>query len=233
MQPEQIVGVISISLLVLSVSLLMLNLKEGKYSFLALAFYFVQIILLDLVAVKIISLGPKTAYYAGVMNNLLDAPTMLIFLLYFAKSEKSKKLMAMVLGGFVVYETLIWLILGMNNKSLILIIGPGLAIVTIFSFYFFIDLMKGSIFQRKDVGKGFIAGGLVFSYLCFLFIYVIFYIMKSPHIKDIYTIYHVTFIIWCLTLIIGVSLIARGKKAKPPIRVEKTRKEDPNAFQYL
>jgi hypothetical protein len=138
----------------------------------------------------------------------------------------------MVLVSFIAYELLIWAVLGMNHKTLILIIGPGLFIVTAFSFYFFVTLMRISNFKRKDVGMGFIAGGLVFAYLCFLFIYVIFYIMRSPHIKDIYTIYHISFIIWCLTLIIGMSLIM-DKKAKPTISAPNRSKEDPNAFQYL
>lgn len=212
--------------------MLILNFKEGKYSFAALAFYLIQIILLNLVAVKILQPGGRTAYYAGVINNLLDAPLMLLFLLYFAKTDKAKRYIKIVLASFIAYELLIWAALGMNNRTLILIIGPGLFIVTAFAFYFFVNLMRSSIFKRKDVGMGFIAGGLVFTYLCFLFIYVIFYIMKSPHIKDIYTIYHISFIIWCLTLIIGLSLIT-GKKSKSAASTPKRRKEDPNAFQYL
>jgi|LakMenEpi03Aug12_release.lakeMendotaPanAssembly.Ray.scaffolds.fasta_scaffold00643_49 hypothetical protein len=232
MQVEQIVGVISILLLVLSVAMLILNIKEGKYSFAALAVYLFQIILINLFAVKILQPKGPTAYYAGLLNNLLDAPLMLIFLLYFAKIEKAKQWIKMVLVSFIAYELLIWAVLGMNHKTLILIIGPGLFIVTAFSFYFFVTLMRISNFKRKDVGMGFIAGGLVFAYLCFLFIYVIFYIMRSPHIKDIYTIYHISFIIWCLTLIIGMSLIM-DKKAKPTISAPNRSKEDPNAFQYL
>jgi hypothetical protein len=83
------------------------------------------------------------------------------------------------------------------------------------------------------MGLGFNSGGLVFTYLCFLFIYVIFYIMKSPHVKDIYTIYHITFIIWCLTLITGTSLIMGSKKSRAVASTPKRMKEDPNAFQYL
>jgi hypothetical protein len=233
MHAEQIVGVISILLLVLSASMLILNFKEGRYSFAALAFYLIQIILINLFTLKVLQPGGRTTYYIGVLNNLLDAPLILIFLMYFAKTDKAIKLIKITIASFIAYQLLIWVALGMNNQSLTLIIGPGLFIVTAFSCYFFVDLMRTSSFHKKDVGLGFIAGGLVFTYLCFLFIYVIFYIMKSPHIKDIYTIYHVTFIIWCLTLIIGISLLMGSKRSKSRITEPKSRKEDPNAFQYL
>lgn len=233
MHIEQTVGIISIILLSVSAFMLILNYKEGKIAFLALAFYMIQIILLNLATLKAIALPQKATTYIGIFNNLLDAPLMLVFLSYFATSDKTKRWMRITLITYIAFEILLWILLGMSNKTLTMIIGPGLFIVTSYAIYFFVDLMRKSNFKRKDVGLSFMSGGLVFTYLCFLFIYVIFYIMKSPHIKDIYTIYHISFIIWCATLIVGISLITNRKKAKPAAPAPKPRRDDPNAFQYL
>ena len=232
MNSVNLAGIISILLQSLAAFLLILNFKEGRYSFLALAFNLLQIAFIDLITTKVINISELTTFYIGTWNNLLDAPLMLIFMLYFAKQKKTKKLIYLTVGGLVLFDVICYLFLGLTNKFLTLVIGPGLFTVTLFAFYFFVDQLKAAMYHKKEMGKAFMSGGIVFTYLCFLFIYVMFYVLNSKHVMDIYMIYHITFIVFALSLIVGLIILMKTRtiKAKP---MQRGRKEDPNAFQYL
>jgi hypothetical protein len=232
MNSVNVAGIISLSLLVFAAFLLLINFREGRYSFLALAFYLVQIVFLDLVSTKVIELGDLTTFYIGTVNNLLDAPLILVFLLYFSKSQKVNKLIYFSIGALLIYDLIVFLTMGLTNRFLTFVIGPGLFVVTAFAFYFFVDQLKAAMYHRKEVGKAFISGGLVFTYACFLFIYMMFYVLQSDHLKDIYMIYHITFMVLAVSLIIGIAIIMKTRFIKPK-QVQRLRKEDPNAFQYL
>jgi hypothetical protein len=232
MNSVNVAGIISLSLLVFAAFLLLANFREGRYSFLALAFYLSQIVFLDLVSTKVIQLGDLTTFYIGTVNNLLDAPLILVFLLYFSKSEKINKLIYISIGTLLIYDLVVYLTMGLTNRFLTFVIGPGLFVVTAFAFYFFVDQLKAAMYHRKEVGKAFISGGLVFTYACFLFIYLMFYVLESDHLKDIYMIYHITFMVLAVSLITGIAIIMRTRFIKPK-PAQRVRKEDPNAFQYL
>jgi hypothetical protein len=232
MDSVNLAGTISILLQLLAAFLLILNFREGRYSFLALAFNLLQIVFIDLISTKVININELTTFYLGTCNNLLDAPLMLVFMLYFTKTEKTKKLIIISLGALVLFDLIAYLILGLTNKFLTLVIGPGLFVVTAFAFYFFVEQLKAAMYHKKEVGKAFISGGIVFTYLCFLFIYVMFYVLNSQHLMDIYMIYHITFMVLALSLIIGIAIIMRTRLLKPK-PIQRSRKEDPNAFQYL
>ena len=232
MNSVNIASIISLSLLVISAFLLLINFREGRYSFIALACYLAQIVFLDLVSTKVIQLEDLTTFYIGTVNNLLDAPLILFFLLYFSKSEKTNRMIYLSIGTLLCYDIILYLTMGLTNRFLTFVIGPGLFVVTVFAFYFFVDQLKAAMYHRKEVGKAFISGGLVFTYACFLFIYLMFYVLHSDHLKDIYMIYHITFITLAVSLIIGITIIMKARFIKPK-PVQRPRKEDPNAFQYL
>jgi hypothetical protein len=117
-----------------------------------------------------------------------------------------------------------------TSKFLTLVIAGFFC--TAFAFYFFLDQLKAGMYHKKEMGKAFISGGIVFTYLCFLFIYVMFFVLNSQHLMDIYLIYHITFMVLALSLIIGLTIIMRTRLIKPK-PMPRSRKEDPNAFQYL
>lgn len=231
MNPENLTGVISIFLLISSVLLLWTNRKVSRLAFLALILYMVQVIFLNLENTGLMKVDPVTTYYVGIIHNLLDAPLMTLFLTYFTGSVLARKFMLKVLAAFIVYEVLIIMFFGLNTRGLTFIIGPGLFIVNCFALHYFRKNLQYAMYQRLEAGKAFITGGLVFTYLCFFFIFLLYYVFKSPHVADIYLIYHITYIVLSLSLLIGLAAIKKaGRKPKP---VKQTLSEDPNALQYL
>jgi hypothetical protein len=233
---DAILGAGSIMLLFIAIVLLLVNFKEGKYYFLALAFYLAQIIFLNMLSAKFLTVSPHLKYYAGIWNNLLDLPFMLLFFQYFTKDRKTSRLLRNITVIYIVFEIVVYLFLGLTLDFLTIIIGPGLLIVTGFGFYFFVEHLKTAITDHKDTGKAFMSGAIVFTYLCFTLIYILYYVMKSDYIMDIYKIYYITFIIFSTCLITGLLLITPSKRPKGMRDIKSKKeigKEDENAFQFL
>ena len=177
---ENIFATCSISMLFITVTLLLVNYKEGRYSFLALAFYLFQIFIINLIATRVIPAPQKTEVYLVFIHNLLDAPLMLLTFVYFTHSVKARKILFYLIGGFIAFEFIVFLFTGLHDQLLTVIIGPGLIMLTALSCYFFFKFVKSSFTKRKDMGKAFISGGLVFAYACFNFMYVVDYVMNNP-----------------------------------------------------
>lgn len=233
--PDAILGTASSLLLVVTIILLLVNVKEGKHYFLALAFYLAQIVFLNMLSTNLIAVPDRFRFYFGIWNNLLDLPLMMLFLQYFAKDQKARKWLMYITGAYILFDLIVYLIMGMTIPSLTIIIGPGLAIVTAISFYFFVDRLKLAIASHCETGKAFLTGAIVFAYLCFTLIYILFYLMKSTYISDIYAIYYITFIILSGCLSTGLLQIMASNKRKQndtPVKRE-INKQDDNAFQFL
>ena len=233
---ESILGTSSCFLLLLTIVLLLINFKEGRYHFLALAFYLSQITFLNLDSSNAIRIPDSIREVVVFCHSVLELPMMLVFFLYFAKEKRMRKLIFYIIGAFLVFDMVMYFIKGMT-PSLTIIIGPGLMIITAFGFYLFVDSLKLAISKRKKTGKAFLTGASVFAYLCFTLIYILYYIMESEYVNDIYAIYYSTYIIFTVFLIIGLLLIISGKrhaeKLKKMPAKKGIRKEDENAFQFL
>lgn len=229
---ETILGISSIILLFLPVTLLLINFKEGRMSFLALIIYFSQIIIINLISTGIVKVPTGVNRTLGIINNLLDAPLMLIGLRYFTLQPGLRKLLQHLAAGFMLFELVVILFKGFNTKILTIIIGPDLLICTGFCCYFFFQHVKSSFSRRKDMGKAFMSGALLFAYACFNFMYIVHYVLRDPNFTDILKIYHLTHIITAITISIGLLIIMRDKKRKPIIQ-PKIKQEEINAFQYL
>lgn len=219
-------------MLLLTVSLLLINYKEGKLAFLALAFYFLQVLVINLFSIGYLPASKQVVFYTGIWNNLLDAPLMLLGLHYFTDSKTTKKLLIYLLLAFLAFELFVYATVGLNMKMLTIIIGPGLLLVLGISGYFFLIHVKSSFNRSKDTGKAFMTGGLFFAYACFNFIYLLYYVLDNQNKGDLYKIYHLTYIIVAICISIGLVIIMKEKRKKP-IPELKVKHDDLNAFQYL
>jgi hypothetical protein len=133
---ESILGTSCCFLLILAVVLLLINFKEGKYSFLALAFYLSQITLLNLDSSNTLTIPDSIREVVVFCHSSLELPMMLVFFLYFTKEKRLRKLIFYIIGAYLIYDAIVYFNKGLT-PSLTLIIGPGLMIITAFSFYFF------------------------------------------------------------------------------------------------
>lgn len=159
----------------------------------------------------------------GIINNLLDAPLMFTFLMYFANSKKQRKMMSVILLVFLCFELIVVTLKGISIPTIVIVMGPGITLVFSFALYFFVQSIKRSFIHAKAAGKAFMSTAISFAYGCFAFIYIMFYLLKVPDSPYIFLVYFTVTIIYCTLLTIGLILESKRKRKLEELLI--TRKE--------
>ena len=195
----------------------------------ALFVYCVFAFIYNLMTENIIHVPALFARNYALVNNLLDVPTMLLFLMIFSTAKSQTRRMKLYLAAFVLFEIVVVLIYGLNFKSITIIIGPGLVLIFSLALYHFVSRVKQSFLHTKAVGKAIIASSVCFAYGCFAFIYIMHYILHLPDLPNIFLIYYMVTIIYCTLLSIG--MIRESKRKRKLEEVLVTRKELKRFFE--
>lgn len=168
----------------------------------------------------------------NVCNNLLDAPLMLLFLTYFSTSALFTKRLKMAIGLIIVFEVVVLLLAGFNNRAVSIFVGPGLVTVFGFCLYFFIRQTKITVLHHKGMGKSIISAALLFAYGCYILIYLMFYVFKThidhgviqqQDLADTYLIYFIAATLSSLMMATGIFL--ESKRIQKLHELKRTREE--------
>ncbi len=223
MEWHNIAGLFS-TIALISPVLMILALRLFRYpSYLALLIYCLSAFIYNLMTEKYLVMPFAFQRTFGIINNLLDAPLMLSFLMVFATSRKQLRIIKLFLGAFIVFELLVILLQGVTIPSLTVIMGPGLVIVFGFAITFFVENIKKSFIHPKFTGKAFLASGICFAYGCFVFLYIMYYLFIVPDSPYIFFVYFTITIIYCTLLSIG--LVHESKRKRKLEELLHTRRE--------
>ena len=207
----EVVGLIStITMLIPILSILALRLAWYK-SFPALVVYFTMLFLFNFFSQPFLEpqVNKNFLHYFGLVNNFLHAPLILTFMTYFSHTSSFRKKLQIAVPVLLVMEVLIIAINGFNVQSATIAMAPGLLIVLIYSVYFFIRQVKISIVHQKASGKACMVAALLFAYGGYAFVYIVYYLMNTPHIGDTYTVYYFIGIFSSILLSTGIFLERR------------------------
>ncbi len=134
---------------------LILVLRLGTYrTFPALIIYYSSVFIYNLMTEGHIAAHAELIQNWGLSNNLMDAPLMLTFLLYFSASPVFAQRMKGLIALYVLFEIIVVAIKGFNTEAITIVLGPGIMLVFGFSVYFFIRHTKIAIVHRKAAGNG-------------------------------------------------------------------------------
>lgn len=192
-------------------------------NYLALLIYCLLALVYNLMTEDIIATTGNIEKVWGIVNNLLDVPLMLLFMMIFSTSATQTFRMKIYLAVFVFFEIIVISIYGLNIKTITIVMGPGLALILVIGAFFFVMKVKQSIIHKKALGKAFLTAAIVFAYGCFSFIYIMHYILALDDISNIFLIYHLVTIVYCSLLATG--LIIEKKRVKKLGELRVTRKE--------
>ena len=194
-------------------------------NYLALLAYCIMTLAYNLIPLfkNVIIIPSNTIRNWGLINNLLDMPLMLLFMMLFTNTPQQKKRMKIYLALFVAFEIVILSIYGFTMRAVTITMGPGLVLVFSIAFVFFIRKVKQSILQNKALGKAFIAGGITFVYGCFGFIYLMHYVIAVNDLPKIYLIYYIVIMIF--SGLLSTGLILENARIRKREELIQTRKE--------
>jgi hypothetical protein len=131
--------------------------------------------------------------------------------------------MKRVVPVFLLFEVIVISIYGFNLRAAIIVLGPGLLLVLVFSALFFIHQAKITIVHQKAAGKAFIATSLLFAYGGYAFIYVVYYLLKTQYKLDTYLVYYLVSIFSSLLLCTGI--IIERKRVRQIAELQTARRE--------
>lgn len=218
-----LVGMIaSIALLLPIIFILSLRLAWYK-SFPALLAYYLVVFGYNFLSLDYLKTDSRFLYYYGVLCNFLDAPLMLTFMTYFSQTAGFRNKMKMFIPVFVLFELVLITFNGFNIESAIIALGPGMLIVLVLSLYFFIHQAKITITHQKAAGKAFIVASLLFAYGGYSFVYIVYYILKTPYKIDTYIVYFLISIFSSLLLSAGIYI--ERKRVRQLAEIQVARKE--------
>lgn len=200
----EVVGLISsIALFTPIIIIILLRLAWYK-SFPALVLYFLLVSCHSFLNLGMFDVSRDFINGFGVMNNFLDAPLMLGFMTYFSKTAAFRRKMKFIIGGIIVFEAVALGIYGFSKYALPMVLGPGTVCVFIFALIFFLHQAKITIVYQKAAGKALMSAALLFAYSGYLFIYIVYYLLRTPNRGDTYLMYYCVAILSSLVLVAGL-----------------------------
>ncbi|MBL7744736.1 MAG: hypothetical protein JNN00_14790 [Chitinophagaceae bacterium] len=203
---------------------IILTLRLAWYkSFPALLIYFLLVSVHIFLSLDFIKANRNIIQYYGVFNNFIDAPLMLTFMTYFSKTATFRNRMRVVIIALILFEVVIIAVFGFNRNSVVIAMAPGLSLVLAFSLIFFIHQVKIAVVYQKAAGKAFMTAALLFAYGGYSFIYVAYYLIKTPDRADIQLMYYLVTIFSSLLVATGVLIERRRVKQLNELKI--TREE--------
>jgi len=216
-------GIASTFALVLPAVLIIYFKLYTNRSLLALLVYYLLGVIYNLMVQDFIPASREVQRITGAINNYLDTPLMLFFLMFFCAEKWIATAMRNSLWVFVAYELLIIALYGFSLTANIFALGPGILIVLLFTVILFTRHIRISIVQGKGIGKTLMLASVVFTYGCFSIIYLFHYIQRMAAINDVLLLYHITILVASLLMTAGVVLI--NKHLKTFYELKQTRRE--------
>jgi small-conductance mechanosensitive channel len=175
-------------------------LKKKTYVFLAI--YYFTTFAFNLLILGFIRSTPVVINNSAIINNLLDGPLMLAFMLVLVPKNRERRVLIGLILCLLIYNTTVLAVTGFTNTTVQICLGPSLLICFIFGLRYFLYYTKTNL-RRPGYnvnGKALISGALVASYAAYLFVFVIYYLLKTNTIAEAY-------IIYCLMTIFAVGCV--------------------------
>lgn len=206
MNLDATLGVVSIIAFTLPIAVIFYNRYYTHRSLAALLAYY-AFILIDNLFGTVINSAPVLGRVINYIDNYANIPLLLTALLFFCPSKQRQGKVRMLTLIFLAYEIVIIAVYGFTLNSIIYIMGPGVGIVLLYSFYLFVRQIKFSIFHGKNHGRVLMLISIVFDFSCYGLIYFFQYIQKTPYQSDVFRLYYISSIISSILMAIGLHMM--------------------------
>lgn len=168
---------------------------------------------------------PKPVYQTmSRIDNVLDAPLMLLFLTFFSTSLLMTRRIKTSIYLFVAFEAIVLAIFGFNVKAIRIILAPDIVVIATVSFLFFMRYVRLSVSNSKSLGKAVMASSVFISYTIFSIVYVFYYLIRNEQYQDdAELIYYLVSIL--STALMSTGILIENKRFKKLDELRHTRKE--------
>ena len=206
------IGILSTIVLFAPVLIIIVTKLIRYKQYLPLFIYCLLAFVFNLMTEQLVNVPKTVERHYGIINNLIDMPLILSFLIFQIASSLHIKMIKILLAAFILFELVVVLLFGVTIKTITLTMGPGLVLVFGYSMYYFVYTVKRSFVHNKFIGKAIIASSLTFAYGCFIIIYLMHYVLTLPDLDNLFLMYYFITIIYCGILSVGLYIESKRKK---------------------
>lgn len=190
--------------LLVPITIILFSRLLTKKTFAFLMIYYLSTFLFNLMILEFVNVSPQVISISAIINNLLDGPLMLCFMILLGYNSREKKTIKGLVAALLIYNVTVLSITGFTNTTIRISLGPSLLICLVLSIRYFIHYSKINLRRvGSDNGKTLISGALAASYSAYMFVYLIYYVFQTYPIIDAY-------IIYCLLTIFSASCMSVG-----------------------
>lgn len=216
-------GVASIIAFFFPVAVILFYRLYKHRSLTALMIYYLMTALYSIMSEYHIPISTDFRRAAGVINNYLDVPLMLTALLFFCPNKQKQRKIHYLTVLFIGYELAIAAIYGLQKEAVVYVMGPGICIILIYSFYLFARQVKFTVVHGKNAGRMLMLASILFAYTCYGLVYYFYYIQKTPYVADAFLLYFISSGFASTLMAIGLYLMRKRIRHLREVKV--TRKE--------
>jgi len=218
------IGIVSSIALFTPILLIVILRLFTNRSFLAIGICYLIIGIQTLIKNNIIVAPPSSYQFLGILDNILDAPLMLIFLLLFSTSALMTKRMMTCMFVFLGFEAIIVAFFGFSVRSVKIILGPDIAMLLAISFMFFLRYVRLAVTNSKSLGKAIMISSVLMSYSIFSLVYIFYFLIKNLQYRnDARLIYYLVSTLSALLMALGIFI--EKKRIKKLDELKNTRRE--------
>jgi len=224
MNSHSLLGIISSIALFVPVALVIILKLFSNRSFLALAICYFIVGAQNLMRQNLFGIPKSISQSMSLVDNILDAPLMLLFLMFFSTSPLMTKRIKTCIYVFLGFEAIVLVVFGFNVRAIKVILGPDIILIALISFSFFLRYVRLSVSNTKSLGKAVMASSVFISYAIFSIVYIFYYLMKNEQYQgDAELIYYLISIVSAILMAIGILI--ENKRFKKLGELKHTRKE--------
>jgi hypothetical protein len=178
-------------------------------SFIAILGYYTISMVSNFMSLHILPGSANLANVLSILNNLLDGPLVLLFLVFFCPTILAEKAVRYTFYAITVFVLVLVFTSGFNNKTITITLGPGMLFILTYSFYLFTQRIGGAFYEKNEVAFVLLLTGLLVAYTGYIIVYFLNYVLDSKDMESIMLLYDLTTIFSLILSGIGYYKIKR------------------------
>jgi hypothetical protein len=182
----------------------------GHLSFIAILVYYIISLVSNFMSLHILPGSANMANALTILNNLLDGPLVLLFLIFFCPTIMAEKAVRYSFYTITLFILVLVFTNGFNNQTITITLGPGMLFTLAYSFYLFTQRIGGAFYEKNEVAFVLLLTGLLVAYTGYIIVYFFNYVLgETKEMESIMLLYDLTTIFSLFLSGIGYYKIKR------------------------
>lgn len=211
-QLYRIVSVLAIAAYFVPMLIVLFKKLWRDHYFLLLAIYWLTGAMVN-VTPHIPGISPTTLEVVTVIYNMFDIPFILSILWYTTSSPSLKRLLLIIIAGYILIELLLVFSNGVNYGAIKYILGAGVLVVLITLTWEITLYLQQMEHTNRERSMLFIYAALLFEYGSYAIVYTFEYFISAYNVMDNHLIYYISALIAIMIASVGFLLKQKNKKS--------------------